>query len=128
GPFAWRERVEVVARRRLAPGGRGAVQEYGIPNPALLAGLADRGLDVLRVPVYRWALPEDTAPLEQASAALCRGDLDVAVFTNAVQVEHLFRLAAEPAALAAPLPRALVAPIRPVCSEALEAHGVTPDL
>jgi len=127
-PFTWREVLATVDTLRLAPGGRVAVQEYGIPNPALLAGLADRGLDVLRVPVYRWALPDDTAPLEQASAALCRGDADVAVFTNAVQVEPLFRLAAEPAALAAALPRAVVASIGPVCSEALEAHGVTPDL
>ena len=127
-PFTWREVLEAVDALRVAPGGRVAVQEYGIPNPGLLAGLADRGLDVLRVPVYRWALPEDTGPLEQASVALCRGDVDVAVFTNAVQVEHLFRLATEPATLGAALPRTVVASIGPVCSEALEAHGVTPDL
>src|SRR5262249_41344137 len=54
--------------------------------------------------------------------------VDVAVFTNAVQVEHLFQVAADPAALVAALRRGVVTSIGPVCSEALEAHGVTPDL
>jgi uroporphyrinogen-III synthase len=83
---------------------------------------------VLRVPVYRWALPADTGPLSSAVAALERGELDVAVFTSAVQVEHLFRIARDPDALRAALARAVVVSIGPVCSEALEAHGVHPQL
>jgi len=127
-PFTWREVLAVVDGLHLAPGTRVAVQEYGAPNPALLEGLAERGLDVLRVALYRWALPDDTGPLVEASAALCRGRVDIAVFTNAVQVEHLCQVAPDPAALVAALRRSVVASIGPVCSEALEAHGLTPDL
>ncbi len=87
-----------------------------------------RGLRVLSVPVYRWALPEDPRPLAAAAAALARGAADVAVFTNAAQVEHLFRAAADPEALRRGVARAVVASVGPVCSEALEAHGIAPDL
>ena len=40
-----------------------AVQEYGVSNQDLLQGLEERGARVTRVPVYRWALPEDLEPL-----------------------------------------------------------------
>jgi len=47
-----------------------AVQEYGVPSPALLAGLAERGAQVLAVLVYEWSLPEDTSPLHEAVHAV----------------------------------------------------------
>lgn len=72
-----------------------AVQEYGSPNPELIAGLADRGAKVTRVPVYQWALPEDTAPLRAAVEAIAHGEIDVALFTTSVQVAHLLRMARE---------------------------------
>ena len=46
---------------------RVAVQEYGKPGPDLVAGLRERGAEVVTVPVYRWALPEDTGPLRRAA-------------------------------------------------------------
>ena len=127
-PHTWREALAVVDELGLAAGSLVAVQEYGEPPTALIAGLEQRGLRVLRVPVYRWALPADTGPLSSAAAALERGELDVAVFTSAVQVEHLFRIAGDSDALRAALARAVVVSIGPVCSEALEAHGVHPQL
>src|SRR6266516_298499 len=66
--------------------------------------------------------------LAAVPAALARGAADVAVFTNAAQVEHLFRAAADPEALRRGVARAVVASVGPVCSEALEAHGIAPDL
>ena len=48
-------------------GARVAVQEYGAANPQLLEGLVERGAVVSSVPVYRWALPENTEPLRQAA-------------------------------------------------------------
>lgn len=72
-----------------------AVQEYGSPNPELLEGLAERGAKVTRVPVYQWALPEDTAPLRAAVDAIAHGEIDVALFTTSVQVAHLLRIARE---------------------------------
>jgi uroporphyrinogen-III synthase len=127
-PHTWREALTVLDGVGLAPGSLVAVQEYGVPPLVLVQAIEARGLRVLRVPVYRWALPEDTGPLERAAAALVAGAFDVAVFTSAVQVEHLFRVAPDAAALRAGLEDAVVVSIGPVCSEALEAHGVHPRL
>jgi len=127
-PFTSRQVLEVVDGLGIRPGGLVAVQEYGAPVPALTDGLAARGLRVLQIPVYRWALPEDTGPLRTAAATIARGAADIAVFTNAAQVEHLFRVAADPAGVRAGLHGMVVASVGPVTSESLEAHGVPPDL
>ena len=127
-PHTWREVLGVVDALGAAAGRDVAVQEYGVPNRALLEALGARGARVLAVPVYRWALPEDTTPLRAGAAALVRGDADVAVFTNGAQVEHLFRVADDAPALRAGLARTVVASVGPVCSEVLDAHGVHPDL
>src|SRR4029453_3609373 len=127
-PHTWREALTVLDGVGLAPGSLVAVQEYGVPPTGLVQAIEARGLRVLRVPVYRWALPEDTGPLERAAAGLVQDAFDVAVFTSAVQVEHLFRVAPDPAALREGLARTIVVSIGPVCSEALEGHGVPPRL
>ncbi|MFN8545450.1 MAG: uroporphyrinogen-III synthase [Candidatus Binatia bacterium] len=127
-PHTWREVLGAVDGLRLAAGATVAVQEYGAPPTALLDALEARGLRVLRVPVYRWALPDDTGPLADAAALLGRGAADVAVFTSGVQVEHLFRVASDSTGLRAGCARTVVASVGPVCSEALEAHGLAPDL
>lgn len=127
-PFTWRQVLQVVNGLVLPMGGLVAVQEYGAPVPALVDGLVTSGLGVLCVPVYRWALPDDVGPLTSAGAALARGEVDVAIFTNSAQVEHLFRVAPDPDGLRSGLVRAVVASVGPVCSEALEAHGIVPDL
>jgi len=72
-----------------------AVQEYGESNPELLAGLLERGARVTRVPVYQWALPEDTAPLRKAVEAIAHARIDMALFTTSVQIVHLLRIARE---------------------------------
>src|SRR5207245_827783 len=115
-PFTWRQVLEVVDGLGVPRGGLAAVQEYGAPVPGLVDGLVRRGLRVLSVPVYRWALPEDVRPLATAAAALARGEAEVAVFTNAAQVEHLFRAAADPEALRRGLAHAVVASVGPVCT------------
>jgi uroporphyrinogen-III synthase len=127
-PFTWRQVLEVVDGLALPAGGLVAVQEYGAPVPPLTAGLTARGFRVLSVPVYRWALPDDTGPLRAGAAMVARGEADVAVFTNSAQVEHLFCVTENPDALRASFARVLVASVGPVCSEALEAHGIPADL
>ena len=67
-----------------------AVQEYGVSNTELLEELRARGARVTRVPVYRWALPEDVEPLKNAVTAISRGEVDVSIFTTSVQVVHLW--------------------------------------
>ena len=63
-----------------------------------LAALKERGVEVLRVPVYQWTLPADIQPLREAIQALVDGRAQVALFTNSAQVEHLLRVAGGEAA------------------------------
>ena len=54
-------------------GRRIAVQLHGDPLPDLVAGLRATGAEVLTVPVYRWVLPEDVAPVRKLVAAIVAG-------------------------------------------------------
>lgn len=108
-----------------------AVQEYGVSNPELLQGLEARGAQVTRVPVYRWALPVDLEPLRAAVRSVAAGDVDVAVFTTAMQVVHLFEVAAtlqQEEALREGLGRMVVASIGPTTSEELRQQRLHVDL
>ncbi|AKT43020.1 uroporphyrinogen III methyltransferase [Chondromyces crocatus] len=131
-PNTWREVLDVlgVSAAPLA-GKRIAVQEYGAPNRELYAALEAAGAAVVPVPIYRWALPEDTAPLRRALHALAAGEASIVLFTSRPQIEHFTMVAAEEGILAevrAALTRGVVASIGPVCSEALRAEGLPPDL
>jgi uroporphyrinogen-III synthase len=132
-PNTWRELLAALDEKRAAlpiNGKRVAVQEYGASNPELLTGLAERGAQVTRVPVYEWALPEDTGPLREAVQAIVDGKVDVAMFTTSVQVVHLLKIADEmnlQATLLQAFTRILVGSIGPVTSAELRAHGIAPD-
>ncbi len=129
-PNTWREILATLDARLPVAGKHVAVQEYGVSNEELIAGLQTRGAQVMRVPIYRWALPEDLAPLQAAVRAVCDGAVDVALFTSATQVYHLFQVAGADAAdrVRTGFRHMLIASIGPVCSEALREHGVSPDL
>jgi uroporphyrinogen-III synthase len=128
-PNTWRELLAAVDAWGSLEAKRVAVQEYGVENPELIAALQDRGARVLRVPIYRWALPADLGPLREAIHRLATGAIDIALFTSATQVEHLFRVAASDAgAVCAGLAAAVVGSIGPVCSQALERRGVLADV
>jgi uroporphyrinogen-III synthase len=132
-PNTWRELLSALDAKagELPRNARIAVQEYGVSNPELLDGLQSRGAVVTRVPVYRWALPEDVAPLERAVAAIARQEIDVILFTTSVQVEHLWKVAAH-AGVADRLPNglshAVIASIGPTTSEELLRRGVSIDI
>lgn len=122
--------AELIARGPLA-GLRVAVQEHGAPSVELYAALRVAGASVRAVPVYKWALPDDTGPLRRALRSLAAGEAKITLFTSRSQVEHAFAIAAEEGiegALREALARGVVASIGPVCSEALRAEGVEPDL
>jgi uroporphyrinogen-III synthase len=127
-PNTWREILKVLDTNKVAlQGQRVAVQEYGIPSKDLVQGLQERGADVLAVHVYDWALPEDTAPLRSAIQALIAGNVEVALFTAAIQVHHLLQVAEEMSckdSLVAALGKVKVASIGPVTSEALGEYGI----
>ena len=136
-PNTWREILRALdeagnsAVELRLRGARVAVQEYGISNSELMAGLEERGARVTRVPVYRWALPEDLAPLRAAVKALAGGEIDVALFTTGVQVAHLFQVAAEmnlKESVRRGFHHTLVASIGPTTSEELQRQGIRADL
>ena len=127
-PNTWRELLAAIRDR---PERRIAIQEYGRSNPELLDALRQRGAEVTTVRVYQWDLPEDTAPLRAAARRLAAGELQVALFTTSIQIDHLLRIAAEAgieAAVLSALRGMVVASIGPTTSEALEEVGVHPDL
>ncbi len=112
-------------------GQRVAVLEYGASNPDLLQGFDERGATVTRVPVYRWALPEDVGPLQAAARAVADGQIDLAIFTTATQVVHLLQVAAEmqiEADVRNGLARLVVASIGPTTSEELRQQGIQVDM
>jgi uroporphyrinogen-III synthase len=133
-PNTWRElltAIDAKAGERPLRGARIAVQEYGVSNPELIDALGDRGATVTRVPVYRWALPEDLEPLKNAVRAIARGEVDVMMFTTGVQVVHLWQIVGEmqiEADVRRELARTMVASIGPSTSEELRRHGLTADL
>ena len=131
-PNTWREILIAIDDAAIPlQGRRVAVQEYGRSNPELVAGLAARGASVMRVSVYRWALPEDCGPLRRAIKAITEREIDLVIFTTAVQVDHLLQVAAESGleeSLRAGLQDAVVASIGPTCSRAMREHGLVVDL
>ncbi len=133
-PNTWREILQALeenSRGFQLKGSRVAVQEYGVSNEAFLQQLRERGAEVLRVPVYRWDLPEDLAPLRQALEAIVEGRARVALFTNAVQVEHAMRVASEHGfkqRLLEALRDCVVGSVGPTCSAALLASSIPVDL
>lgn len=127
-PNTWRELLAAVAEREEKSV---ALQEYGRSNPNLVYGLESQGRDVTRVPVYRWRLPADTAPLAQALESLLAGNVQGALFTTGVQIEHFLEFAEQHTqrdAAVARLKNIFVGSIGPDCSESLRECGVTPHM
>jgi uroporphyrinogen-III synthase len=131
-PNTWNDLLALIDAQLQIAGQKVAVQAYGKVNEPLLDGLKARGAEVHSVAIYAWALPEDLAPLRAAIAQICEGSVDVVTFTAAQQLTHLFMVAAQSgseAELSAALKeRVVVASIGPIMTEALQAHGLRPDL
>lgn len=133
-PNTWRELLATVdARIDEAPLDRVrvAIQEYGLSNPDLVQALEARGADVVTVPIYRWSMPTDLAPLRSAVQAIVRNEIEVVILTAGIQLVHLLRLAAEmgiEADVREGLERLVVASIGPMTSEELRRRGLRIDL
>ena len=129
-PNTWREVLSALASRVELKGKRVAVQEYGVSNHELTAGLEARGASVTIVPVYRWTLPADRAPLRAALNAIAAGEADVAIFTSSNQVTNVIQLAdAEGIGdkVKRGFARMAIGSIGPVCSEQIRAYGLNVD-
>ena len=122
-PNTWRDLVKALDDMGQSLKGMNvAVQEYGVSNALLLEALRERGALVLRVPVYRWALPEDTGPLMNAIRAIMRGEVDVVLFTNAAQVDHVLQIAKDLGgidSLRQALGKTVVSAVGPIVAERL---------
>ncbi len=130
-PNTWRELLELLDAEVQLEGCRVALQEYGVTNPSLIAGLEARGARVRRVQVYRWEFPEDTRPLEQNIRRMIDGDIEVAMFTSANQVSNLMTMADSlgiAKELTAALQQIVICSIGPTTTEAIRRHGLSMDL
>ncbi len=131
-PNTWREILTTVeAGLPRLNGIRMAVQEYGQPNDELVQGLERLGIVVDRVPVYRWALPEDLRPLRETIAAIVDDRVDAALFTSAQQVVHLLQVAEQEGQAEtvrnALCDKVLVGSIGPITTDSLRNHGIIAD-
>jgi uroporphyrinogen-III synthase len=131
-PNTWRDLLAALDRELPVRDKRVAVQEYGARNEELLTELERRGAHAMPVPIYGWALPEDTGPLRAGIERLAAGSVDVALFTSATQIEHLFQVATgmkqDEAIRSALSGSTVVASIGPVTTTALREHGIAPDV
>lgn len=132
-PNTWRELLAALdaAGPDVLRGARVGLQEYGTSPGRLLEGLAERGATITRVPVYRYGLPDDLTPLQQAVRAIADGGVDVALFTTATHVPHLLHVAGDlglEERVREGLARAIIASIGPTTSEELRDQGLDVDL
>ncbi|MEY9937907.1 uroporphyrinogen-III synthase [Streptacidiphilus sp. MAP5-3] len=97
---AWSPTTEVtdelltwLLARPLA-GRRIAVQEHGLPLDTFAAALRERGAEVVSVPVYRWAPPEDPASVRRLVEQTVRREIHALTFTSAPAITAFLETAA----------------------------------
>ena len=128
-PNTWKEVVDAVAARGAR---RIAVQEYGRPNEEMNAALRALGAEVECFAIYRWDLPADLGPLIEAARRVAARQVDVALFTSSIQLDHLFRIAEQNGLLgevrSALEEHTAIASVGPIMTEALTAAGLPADI
>ncbi len=128
-PNTWQEIVDAIKR---SPERRIGIQEYGRPNPEFVAALEQMGAQIETFALYRWELPEDLGPLREAARRLASRDVDVALFTSSIQLEHLLRVAEERQMRGQVLETlagdVVIGSIGPIMTEELARNGLKPDV
>ncbi len=130
-PNTWRDILATLDAKLPVANLVVGLQEYGITNRSLVAGLEARGATVESVHVYDWALPEDCGPLEANIRRIVVGEVDVVMFTSAHQVVNLLKLADELGVLddlRAGFRNVVVASIGPTTSEMLRNEELPVDM
>ncbi len=130
-PNTWREVLQTIDAYVPIANQTVGLQEYGIANASLVAGLEARGATVERVRVYGWELPEQTGPLEENIRAIAEGKRDVLLLTSAHQVVNLLRMAEQLQMvdqLREGLHQTVIASIGPTTSQMLEECDIHVDL
>lgn len=132
-PNTWKEILDALGSHEITADLKGktvAVQEYGESNEELLDELKQQGADLLPVRVYRWALPDDTAPLKKGLQSVLNGSVKLAVFTSKTQIDHVMQMAVEEGLdgrLKEEMNNLFIASIGPVCTRGLHSHGIQVD-
>lgn len=129
-PYTWQTLLEALAAYLPLQGKRLALQQYGVPHGELTRALEARGAEVVQVPVYRWQLPEDLAPLHSVIRAICDGEAKVVLFTSGPQAGSLIEVSRQmelESKLRDALARCAVGSIGPSCTEALRNLALEPD-
>lgn len=124
-PNTWHDMMRTLDAHRPVKGLRVALQEYGVSNPDLVNALEQRGAEVFPVPIYKWALPEDLAPIRHALEEIVAGRVHVVLITNAIQVDHVMQVLEQDGKVErfrAALTKMVVASIGPTASERLRHH------
>lgn len=122
-PNTWRELISALDdSQHVIKNTTIAVQEYGAVNPEFHNALSKREAEVLSLPVYRWALPDDVSPLQEAIRRTIDGHFSALMFTSAQQLRHVVQVAEEMKLRTEWLTAAKQVPIAsigPTCSETL---------
>lgn len=129
-PNTWREMLQAMQQELELPGKTVAVQEYGTSNEQFLDGLRDSEANVESIMVYRWDLPEDRQPLEEAIVEQVEDPFDALIFTSAQQVRHVLQVAKEldrETAFRGSLSNSRICSVGPTCSETLVECGLRVD-
>jgi len=129
-PNTWRDILQVLDERGSLIEVRIAIQEYGVSNPDLLTALQQRGAQVTQVPIYKWALPENIAPLREVLGAIIAGQIDALLITNAAQIDHVMQLLEQDGTTAQfkeACRKMVVASIGPTASERLRHYDLPID-
>ncbi len=130
-PNTWREVLHLIDQHVPIANQVVGLQEYGVTNHSLVAGLEARGANVAHVRVYQWDFPTDVAPLRENIEALCRLERDCLMFTSAHQAVNLIRMAEtmdlEPQ-LRLALRETVIASIGPTTTEMLQHLGLPVDI
>ncbi|MFD8707308.1 uroporphyrinogen-III synthase [Kitasatospora sp. NPDC059648] len=109
---------------RPLAGCRIAVQEHGVGLGAFAAALRERGAEVISVPVYRWAPPEDPGAVRKLLDQTVRRQVHALTFTSAPAITALLATA-QAEGLYEALLDALRQDVLPVCVGALCARPLT---
>lgn len=129
-PNTWRDILSTLENETNLKGKKIAVQEYGISNKEFINALRRKGAKVTKVPIYKWALPEDIGPLKEAIKSIASGKEDIALFTSSQQIYHLFEVASKNRSkkkLVDGLKRTVIGSIGPTTTETLHRFGLSVD-
>ena len=99
---------------RGVTGRRVAIQLHGDPQDDFRSALTEAGAEVQTVPVYRWTLPLDPAPLDALITATITATLDAITFTSAPAAMGLLSRATA-LGQSEPLIEALREKVPPIC-------------